>query len=240
VGSKTNWDHFGSKSHPYCDLYISDDLQRTYLNTPLTRFLCPKVDKHYADYERGYQQRAQVRLLEPSVIAYVACEKSNPDVIIGQATLRRFGDDAGYKAQVRSRDTYLLRLLNLAYFYYLKVYNYIWPDLSSDPIALKRFLQAGEVEMKLHWNHRPNRWEALSVVVLEEFQGRGIGKKLMKKVIDMAEAEQVVCGLHASKPGRMLYQSVGFDHLANFDFTLPDDEGGGIMLYTPKSLKSKV
>lgn len=177
------------------------------------------------------------RLLDPSVVAFVACPKSDPNLIVGQATCQRFGNDAGYKAQVQSRDTYLLRFLSLAYFYYTKVYNYFWPDLSADPAAVPKFIEYGDAEMKKHWNHRPNRWEARSVVVLETHQGRGIGKKLMKELIDMSENEGVICGLHASKPGRMLYQSVGFDHVSDFIFTLPGDEGGGVMIYTPKSLK---
>jgi hypothetical protein len=61
----------------------------------------------------------------------------------------------------------------------------------------------------------------------------------MKPVIEMSEKEQVICGLHASKPGRLMYQSVGFDHVSDFIFTLPGDEGGGVMIYTPNSLKQK-
>jgi hypothetical protein len=132
------------------------------LDTPLTRFLSPKVDQYYADYERGFQQRAMTRLLDPSVVAYVACPKRNPNLVIGQCTLQRFGNDAGYKAQVKSRDTYLLRFLSLAYFYYTKVYNHFWPDLSADPDNLKKFIEMGDEEMKAHWNSKPNRWEARS------------------------------------------------------------------------------
>lgn len=213
---------------------------RTYYDSALSQFISPRKDVHYSDYERGFKQRAQSRLFEANNLTLVACEKSNPDLAIGQAQFFRHGNDAGYRSLLKTRNTYLLGVLAFFWVYWVRFITFInGGDKSADPEALQTFLKYGDAEEELHWKQRPIRWEARSVVVLEEFQGRGIGKMLMQKVIDMAEKERVVIGLHASKHGRYLYESVGFKAIAPFKFTVPGDEGGGVMLYTPKSLTQK-
>jgi len=113
-------------------------------------------------------------------------------------------------------------------------------DKSRDLNNLKTFEGWWAAEGPIYWDRedRKNRWHAQSVVVLEEFQGRGIGKRLMKEAIAWAEAENVPVGLEASEAGEKMYKSVGFELLARFSHVI-DGDNGGYMLYTPKALRRK-
>lgn len=213
---------------------------KTYFSSALTDFLSPLRSQYYSDYERGFQQRAQARIFNPNNLTFVACEASNPDLVIGYAQFARFGDDAGYQAQMKRRDTYWLRFLACWWFYWTKLILFLTGgDRSASPEGLKLFLSYVEAEEKMHWSlpERKNKWEAQSVVVLEEFQGRGIGKMLMMKVIEMAEEEGVIVGLAASKHGRWMYTAVGFELLAEFQNLVHGDAGGGVMMYTPLKMR---
>jgi GNAT superfamily N-acetyltransferase len=213
---------------------------RTYFDTPLSCFISPSKSHYYSDYEEGFKHRAQARLFQPNNVSFVACERKNPNLAIAYAQFQRLGNDDGYKAVVKQRDTYLLRFLATFWTYWTKFVVFLHGgDRSLNPEALKVFESYGDLEDRKHWDHRPNRWEAQSVVVLEEFQGRGIGQKLMAKVKEFAEKDQVVVGLHASEPGRLMYLRAGFDFLDNYQMVVEGDKGGGVMLYTPKSLQAK-
>ena len=91
---------------------------------------------------------------------------------------------------------------------------------------------------------RGNRWHALSVVVKEGWQQRGIGKMLMSEVIARAEEEGVIVGLESSGPGEKLYRSVGFELLGRFKKEIQSEIGeredaGGVMIYTPMKLRKE-
>ena len=64
-----------------------------------------------------------------------------------------------------------------------------------------------------YWAPHPQRWHVQSLAVAEEFQRRGIGKRLMREVMVQAEAERVVVGLEASGMGEVLYRSLGFEEI---------------------------
>lgn len=215
---------------------------KTYYDTGLTIFLSPHRAQHYSHYERGFYYRAQSRMFLPSTQSFVACEASNPDVAIGYAQFERLGDDAGYQAQIKRKDTYWLRFLAWWWVYWQKINLFLsGGDKSASPEGLELFLSYVAEEEEVHWSlpERKNRWEAMSVVVLEEYHGKGIGKMLMKKVLDMAEEEGVLVGLSASAHGVFLYKSVGFEFLAPFQHVVHGDDGGGVMLYTPKRMRKE-
>ena len=141
---------------------------------------------------------------------------------------------------MKRRDTYWLRLQALLFLYWTKFILFVsGGDRSGSPEGVKLFMSYVAEEDEVHWSlpERKNRWEAISVVVSEEFQGRGVGKALMKKVIELAEEEGVPVGLAASSHGQFMYQSVGFEFLAPFQNLVPGDTGGGIMLYTPVNMR---
>lgn len=215
---------------------------KTYMDTGLTVFLSPHRVQYYSDYERGFYYRAQTRMLKANSQTFVACEASNPDYAIGYAQFARLGDDAGYEAQMKKRDSYWLRFLAFIFFCWTKINLLIsGGDRSASAEGEALFSAYCDAEEKMHWSspERKNRWEAMSVVVLEEYHGRGIGKMLMKKVIDMAEEEGVYVGLAASSHGVFMYRSVGFEFLAPFQNLVHGDTGGGVMMYTPLRLRKE-
>jgi GNAT superfamily N-acetyltransferase len=115
-----------------------------------------------------------------------------------------------------------------------------------DKEAAKRFREWGKVDKEKHWlshKERANRWYVQSCVILEEYQRKGIGKRLIEKVVERAEREGVIIGLEASARGEGLYRKLGFELLGRFcDGKDPLGEGdvGGLMMWSPKGWKEKV
>jgi GNAT superfamily N-acetyltransferase len=214
---------------------------KTYRDTPLTIFLSPNRLQYYSHYERGFIQRATARMFDPRNITVIACEASNPSRVIGYAQFARLGDDEGAMRQIESRKSLWLWALSWLFWAWAKLVVAVnFGDKSCDLKNLRTFEGWCAAEGPVYWDRedRKNRWHAQSVVVLEEFQGRGIGKRLMKEAIAWAEAENVPLGLEASEPGEKMYRSVGFELLARFQHVV-DGDNGGYMMYTPKALRTK-
>jgi ribosomal protein S18 acetylase RimI-like enzyme len=89
---------------------------------------------------------------------------------------------------------------------------------------------------------RVNRWHAQSVVVLPEWQRRGIGKRLMAEVLRRAERDGVMVGLESSVKGEGLYRKLGFELLGRFTTEADALEGadkGGVMAWYPEGWKER-
>ena len=61
------------------------------------------------------------------------------------------------------------------------------------------------------------------LMVLPEFQGRGIGRKLMKVVTDDADRQKIVCWLFARPAGAKMYESFGFKVVSVTEMDEPED-----------------
>ncbi len=223
---------------------------KTYYNTPLTRFLAPHREKYYADYEWGFSNRAQARLFTPRNVTFFAYEKSRPEWPIGYVQFVRLGDDEA--ARKMDRDAGLVWRLWLwacswGWWTYTKVvallYGGVRGDRSADANADAAFGRMVVEETKANWEGKPemkNRWHAQSVVVCEEFQGRGIGKRLMAEVLERADSEGVIVGLEASAAGESMYRSVGFELLARFSGENTfEGRAGGVMMRKPRTWKER-
>lgn len=190
-------------------------------------------------------------MLNPRNVSYVAIAQSGKDKgkVIGLAQSIRLGDDEGAKEIIREKGLvwrmfYLV--MGFVYGLWCQVLNWVvGGDRSADPAAMTRFGRYGVYQDELYWKNekspeRRNRWHAQSIVVAAEYQGQGLGKRMIGEVIKRAEKENVVIGLESSPAGEMMYRSVGFELLGRFedDFELEDHDGkGGVMLYTPKAWK---
>ncbi|CZR55150.1 uncharacterized protein PAC_05036 [Phialocephala subalpina] len=218
----------------------------TYKDTPLSQFVAPHRFQYWADWERGFIQRAQKRMLDPRNVSFVVCTKSNPDLAVGYAQFVRLGDDEGAKKQIESHSRLQrvrLWFFRLGYGAWCWLTSVMIGDRSQDPKAIALFDGWTTEEGKVHWDawpERQNRWHVQSCVIRQEFQGRKAGKALMAEVIKRAEAESVVVGLEASKKGEPMYRSVGFGLLARFTGGAEfEGRAGGVMMYTPKARKSE-
>lgn len=115
--------------------------------------------------------------------------------------------------------------------------DFFWPDKSADPAAVKQFYAWCAEDDKKYWNMNPmwkNRWHIRSVSVAPEWQNKGIGKALTRKVIERAKEEGVVVGLEASPQGYEMYKPLGFRLLGRFCETPTGGEGGGVMIWEPQ------
>lgn len=212
---------------------------RAYHNTGLSQVLAPWRDQYPLDHVLGYQRRIQARLLSARNRSFVAVAADEPGVPVAYMQCVRLGDDEGARAVEREKARWWTGAVETVFGWYFKAEAWAWPDRSVSKEGLEEFFRAGAEEDKKHWEGRKDRecrWYAQSVVVAEEFRGRGVGKQMMAKVLERAQAEGVVVGLEASDLGELLYRSVGFEVLGRFMRPFGEEEmdGGGVMMWSPK------
>ena len=116
--------------------------------------------------------------------------------------------------------------------------NFIWKDRITDFENLKQASVWFAKDEEKYWDpkthpERANRWQANSLVVAPEWQGRGVGRLLMAEVLRWAQRERVVVGLVSSPHGEHLYRKLGFEMLGDFYRRIGEAEGGGIMIWYP-------
>jgi GNAT superfamily N-acetyltransferase len=187
----------------------------TYFPMPLMAFLSPGRAEHYRDYERGFEQRALTLMLDPRMLSFVACEAADPDRPIGYIHAKRLGDDAPARAHLRRKDSVWLAVCRwLAWAWFMLLTTLAGGNKSEDREAMRMFASWDGLDGDLYWEPFPerwNRWHVQSFVVRKEFQGRGVGKKLMRKIIKLAEEENVVIGLESSPEGEFVVSQLRLD-----------------------------
>jgi GNAT superfamily N-acetyltransferase len=221
----------------------------TYYNTPLTSWLSPHREKYPAAYQRGFFERAITRILSPRNETYVACLGSPSGQIVGAAQFQRLGDDAGARKMIRDVGlvkAVLLWVFSWVFWGWCKVWWWIQgADKSIDPAAVETFGGWCKVDEERFWQgkeERENRWHAQSMVVLPEWQRRGIGRRLMGEVLKKAERDGVMVGLESSVNGEGLYRSLGFELLGRFTADADALEGGdkgGVMAWYSQGWKER-
>jgi ribosomal protein S18 acetylase RimI-like enzyme len=217
---------------------------RAYYHTPFTQFLSPGRHEYPRHYVFGFQRWIVARMLNPRNRSYVAVSIDDLDTPVGYCQVTRLGEDDGAKSVIKEKKRWWSGIAELAFKAGVWLAGWIWKDRSTDNEALMDFVKSGELENKKHWDgqkDRENRWYVNSCVVAEEWRGKGVGKALLKDVLERAQKEGVVVGLEASSMGEWLYRSVGFEVLGRFMRLYGDDEvnGGGIMMWTPKKIDGK-
>jgi GNAT superfamily N-acetyltransferase len=218
-----------------------------YASNEVTYFLAPKAHIYRDDNLRENRQAIRGRILHPRNLSLVACLASDPSTPIGAAQFIRLGDDAGAREYVRERGLRMrvwIFVLTWFFYFYNMAENTIWPDRIKDQEARKLFNSWMAEDNQKYWKSHPeraNRWQAQQVVVSPFFQGKGIGKKLVLPVMQMAQKEKVIMGLTASPEGELLYRKLGFEMLGDFTHRIPRDgqEGGGIMIWYPEGMDPK-
>jgi ribosomal protein S18 acetylase RimI-like enzyme len=219
----------------------------TYYNTPLTSWIYPHREKYHSQYEFRAIERTINKMLSPRNETYVACTASG--TIVGEAQFVRLGDDAGARKMIREVGVVkrvLMWMASWVFWVYCKLWWWLeGGDKSVDAKAAETFAGWCKLDNEKHWeshDERASRWHAQSVVVLPEWQGKGIGKKLMAEVMKKAQRDMVIVGLEASVKGEGLYIRLGFELLDRFSegADLFEDGGkGGVMAWYPEGYKDK-
>jgi ribosomal protein S18 acetylase RimI-like enzyme len=222
---------------------------RSYCSTPVTAFLNPNREKYYADYERGFVERAISRMLSPRSVTFVACTVEEPGRVVGYAQFVRLGDDAGARKLIREVGfvkRVVLWVFSWLFWGYCTVLHLVLgEDRSANKEAAKMFREWVKRDQEKFWEsheERSNRWHVQSCVVLEEWQRKGIGKRLMEKIIERVEREGEIVGLEASVKGEGLYKKLGFELLGRFNDgqdLLNEGDAGGLMMWSPKGWKER-
>jgi ribosomal protein S18 acetylase RimI-like enzyme len=220
-----------------------------YFSTLLTSWISPRREKYPAAYQRGFFERAVTRILSPRNETYVACLSSAEGKVVGAAQFVRLGDDAGARKMIRDVGLVrrvLLWVLCWGFWAWCQVWwLFHGGDKSVDREAVETFAAWCRVDQGRFWEgreERVNRWHAQSVVVLPEWQGRGIGKRLMAEVLRRAERDGVMVGLESSVKGEGLYRRLGFELLGRFTTQADAMEGGdkgGVMAWYPEGWKER-
>lgn len=102
------------------------------------------------------------------------------------------------------------------------------PTQSDEDAARAARLRAGEVKYVDSRNHyiaaiRGKKHMFIRrIMVLPEYQRRGIAGKLMKVVTDEADRQKIVCWLFARPAGMKLYEKVGYKTIAETDMNEPE------------------
>lgn len=210
---------------------------RGYWDSALSKILSPLRQEFPQDDALGYERRIKARMLSARNRSYVAVPAEGGEPV-GYMMCQRLGDDEAAKVVEREKARLWTGIVEWGYGMYVKAAWWMWPNRSVSAEGLAWFLRIGKEEEELHWKveERKCRWYVQSCVVAEEWRGRGVGKKLLEKVLDRAQREGVVVGLEASSLGEWLYRSVGFKLLGRFKTPVGSDEveSGGIMMWSPK------
>lgn len=179
----------------------------TYFPTPFSDFLAPNRIQHYSHYDRNYHERCMMLMLEPRMRSMVAVEATRPDLPIGYIHFERLGDDETAKRYILEKESVRLWVYRwLAWAWWLLIAVVIG-NKADDPVNRKKFIAEAIEFRETYWDsheERRSRFHVRSFVVLQQFQGRGVGKRLLAEVLQRAERENVVIGLEATPEGEVI------------------------------------
>ncbi|TAQ83387.1 hypothetical protein B7494_g8290 [Chlorociboria aeruginascens] len=217
---------------------MAEHATAAYWGSSINDYIVPRAHLHRSHLVRSFRENIRRRFVKLRVLSIVAFLAADPTVVVAYAQFERLGNDRAGFQYGRDRGVWLkcwLKLLSCWFSVLDAGSNYLWPDLATDFAHREEFERWGTEDDKRYWSRYPNRWHANSVVVSPDFQGQGIGKLLMKEVLERAQRERVVVGLSASPHGEKLYRKIGFEMLGDF-FKRPelDAGGGGIMIWYPE------
>jgi len=213
-------------------------------NTLIQQFLAPKAHLFVDDQIRIHKQNICNGYVKPNNLSLVACLFSEPSAVVGYAQFFRVGTDQGAREYVASRGV-LIRawLFLLSYFFWItfSISNFVWKDRITSEDNMARFKTAVRLDYENYWNpetfpSRRDRWATASLIVHPEYQGKGVGKLLMREIMALAQRERVPVGLTASPHGEILYRKLGFEKLGDYSLRVVDELGGGSFMWWPEGV----
>lgn len=235
-------------------------------DTPFTDAVHPHRHKYRADFERVHYQNAMSRFLNVAGESWVACRDSPSsddskkenggsssgsvkEEAVGYIQFVRIGkdDSAGMRRQMSRRGleetglpleigAYLLVLVAWIHTMFVSVQKRLMPDRSQDLSVLQVVGEDGKQAKERYDREFPERWHATTLAVDKKWQGKGIGRRLMEKVIEQAKSEGVAISLSSSPEGEALYRKLGFELLGRFQSDVAGDaaDAGGWFVWRPR------
>ncbi|KAF7864383.1 hypothetical protein EAF04_006517 [Stromatinia cepivora] len=233
---------------------LSDINQMTLINiaayssNPVNKYLNPHAAEYPQDQKMSALQAITTSYLNPRVLTLVACSTESPDFIFAYGMYTRIGNDTGSEHFLKERSwiqrlgRYISRPILAVLF---RVYNFIRPDRATSKAHNAVFLHSVKQDNERYWSpitfpRRQCRWHVNTIVVLPEYQGKGIGRLLMEYTLERAGKEGVPVGLSASPEGERLYRKLGLAWLGDFHTRIGGEEngsGGGHMIWWPEGFE---
>ncbi|TGO63790.1 hypothetical protein BOTNAR_0096g00260 [Botryotinia narcissicola] len=218
-----------------------------YGSSPVSDFLNPHAKQYPRDQQISVGQAVTKSYLNPQTLTLVVCSPESPDVLLAYGMYSRKGVDSGVKEFVNERSgverigRWILSSILTVLF---GLYNYLRPDRSVSKPNRAVFDHSIKMDEERYWSpeafpRRQNRWHVYSIVVLPEYQGKGIGRLLMEYILERAGKENVPAGLTASIEGEKLYRKLGFRMLGDFYTRVGRQhaDGGGHMIWWPEGVE---
>jgi GNAT superfamily N-acetyltransferase len=215
---------------------------------PVDKYRNPNAHQYPHDRKMAVIKNITISYLNPRVLTLVACSTKFPDVAFAYGMYTRIGDDSGAQKFLSERSWAeragrgMLSYIATGLF---KAYNWIWPNRASSKPHNAIFEHSIKQDKERYWSpisfpRRQNRWHVNTIVVLPEYQGKGLGRLLMGHILDRAEREGVPLGLSASPEGERLYRKLGFSWLGDFYMRVgggDHESGGGHMIWWPQGIE---
>jgi GNAT superfamily N-acetyltransferase len=228
---------------------------KTYWRSPVNCFIAPNAPQYPHHITRTFGRGITRRYFKPNTLSLVACLAEIPDIVVAYGQFSRVGTDAGARQFVAEREQQRgfwgriwFWVLSWVFWAYVKLEDLLDPDHATNVPNLLQFEDWIRQDSETHWSptrhpERANRWVAQSLIVDPPYQGKGLGKLLMRPVLERAQEEGICVGLTASTHGEFLYRKLGFTYLGDFSNRVEDekgrDAGGGIMIWFPEGWKGK-
>ncbi|KAF7958140.1 hypothetical protein EAE96_003702 [Botrytis aclada] len=218
-----------------------------YAASPVSDFLNPHAKQYPRDQQMSVAQAVTKSYLNPRNLTLVVCSPASPDALVAYGMYSRKGLDSGVEKFVNERsalERWARWILSSILGVLFALYNYLRPDRATSKPNNAVFDHSIKMDQERYWApesfpRRQNRWHVNTIVVLPEYQGKGIGKLLMKYILERARKENLPAGLTASIEGEKLYRNLGFKWLGDFYTRVgrQHGDGGGHMIWWPEGLE---
>lgn len=207
---------------------------RSYWGSSWANFSAPHHRQYPGDFVANYRRKIRGRFLDPSCFIYVAYSTPEDqaseekgriaiDEELRKKIPRSFGsaeDIAGYiifqrisasRAQV-TRNTsklfiYFLPFLKFVCRMYDRINDFAFPNRAMAIARTNSMPDASDIWAEHKY---AERWQMLALSVDPEWQRRGVGKMLMREVMEKAERDGLSVGTEATREGEGLYASLDF------------------------------
>ncbi|ROW18190.1 hypothetical protein VPNG_00244 [Cytospora leucostoma] len=175
----------------------------------------PYREKHPGDVDLYWLRRARVNFWDWRWRWVVAVDRvgdgdgeDGREVIAGIAQWSRFGE-GGRRLELGWFDP--RNLLRPLFQVAMKIHALLWPNRASDPVD-EDVLERAYPFIKQAWSgERAESWYLQNLAVHPAFQGRGIGRMLVRWGLDRAAEDKVYASVIAARGKDPFYRKCGFD-----------------------------
>lgn len=215
---------------------------------PVIQISHPQKETYPQDYLKAYQEGNLMWMTARGAITYVAVgrlqscvdEQQEEEEVVGFIRFSRQGEVTRLMGRQGGWRAWLVDMLMSVY---LPVRRLLFPYRSTKKCSEAEKQVAKDCKERYnsldkHWKREDlkERWFVESLDVKDEWRGRGLGRALMEKAVEMAVEDQQPIGLVATEMGSHLYHKMGFESLESIK--TKDDEKNSrfeLMIWDPKN-----